>query len=246
VRRSNEKTPTSFTFRRKAGKLVSSNESPAPWERFPFGGRAINARSALAADMASIWEPPPPILLNTWKHHAAALRWRIRETVAAGPAALDELASNLLVIGTELMDLYLGELSPREIGERLLAQLHSDNHLSLDIYRVWIQANRGYRLLALPEDNSQWVLRLGDEAKRYVHIHPARWAPRTCRVNANGLKTAVMILAYTGIHGSDPLDVALVNLVRRDYLGLEPLGRALVGNQGIGQAINLLRNRAGD
>ena len=50
---------------------------------------------------------------------------------------------------------------------------------------------------------------------------------------------------YTGVHGGDPLDVALVNRVRAEYLGLTPLGRDLAGDQGIGQTINLLRNPDG-
>jgi hypothetical protein len=208
---------------------------------FHFGGQTINASPTPLVDAASVWEPPPPVLLNCWKHHAAALRLRIRETVAAGPAALDALARNLLVTGTELMDLYVGALSPRDIGERVLAQLRSDHRLSFDAYRAWIQGNRGYRVLPLPEDGSQWVLRLGDESERWVHVHPARWAPQTCRVKANVLKTAVMVLAYTGVHGGDPMDVALVNRVRSQYLGLTPLGRDLSGEQGIGQTITLLR-----
>jgi hypothetical protein len=184
-------------------------------------------------------------LLNTWKHHAAALRLRIREAIADGPAGLDELANNLVVIGTELMDLYLGALSPRDIGERILTQLRSDKRLSLDAFRAWIAAGRGYRLLTLADDGSEWVLRMGDEADRYVHVHPARWAPKTCRVKANVLKTAVMILAYTSLHGGDPLEVNLVNQVRRDYLALTPLGRDLTGDQGIGQIINVLSNSDG-
>jgi hypothetical protein len=39
--------------------------------------------------------------------------------------------------------------------------------------------------------------------------------------------------------------VALVNRVRRDYLGLAPLGRDLAGDQGIGQALHLLRGTDG-
>jgi hypothetical protein len=193
-------------------------------------------------DAASLWEAPHPVLLNTWKHHAAALRLRVRETIAAGAAALDVLARNLVVTGTELMDLYVGALSPRAIGEGVLAQLRSDHRLSLDVYRAWIQGNRGYRVLALPDDASQWVLRMGDETDRWVHVHPARWAPKTCRVKANVLKTAVMVLAYTGVRGGEPMDVGLVNRVRREYLELTPLGRDLAGDQGIGQTINLLRN----
>ena len=179
---------------------------------------------------------------NITPPHCAA---RIRATIAAGPTALDDLANHLVVVGTELMDLYLGDLSPRDIGKRILTQLRSDNRLSLNVYRDWIAAGLGYRMLTLADDNSQWVLRMGDEADRYVHVHPARWGPQTCRVKANVLKTAVMILAYTGVHGGDPLNVALVNQVRRDYLKLAPLGRELLSDRGIGQTINLLRNPDG-
>ncbi len=195
---------------------------------------------------ASAWEAPPPILLNTWKHHARALRQRIGDVTVAGPAALDELAQNLLVIGTALMDLYLGDLSPQAIGEGVLALLRRDNRLALAAHTAWITDGGGYRTVTLAEDGSQWVLRLGDEADRYVHVHPARWVPNTCRVKANVLKTAVMVLAYAGVHGSDPLDVALVNRVRHDYLGLAPLGRDLAGDQGIGQVLHLLRTTDGD
>jgi hypothetical protein len=205
---------------------------------------AMTAGTAPPSGDASVWEAPPPVLLNTWKHHAAALRSRVCDAVAAGAAALDGLANNLVVIGSELMDLYRGALSPRAIGDGTLTRLRSDNHLSRDAYRAWVQASGGYRMLTLADDGSRWVLRLGDAA-RYVHVHPARRAPLTCRVKANVLKTAVMVLAYSGVHGGDPLDVALVNRVRAEYLGLTPLGRELAGDQGIGQTITLLRNPAG-
>jgi hypothetical protein len=158
---------------------------------------------------------------------------------------LDALARNLVVAGTELMDLYLGALSPRQIGEAVLSRLRSDNLLSLNVYRAWLQGNRGYRVVTLPDDGSEWVLRMGDEAGRWVHVHPARWAPLTCRVKAHVLQTAVMALAYSGVHGGDPMDVALVNRVRRDYLELTPLGRDIAGDQGIGQTIRLLRDPDG-
>jgi hypothetical protein len=209
--------------------------------RLVCGERAIDDNLVPLDDPASPWEASPPVLLNTWKHHAAALRRHIRDSIAAGPAALDELAKHLVVIGTDLMDLYLGALSPRDIGERLILQLHKDHQLSLDAYRAWIADGGGFRMRTLAADGSQWVLRMGDKMDRYIHIHPARAAAQTCRLKANLLKTAVMILAYTGIHESDPLDLELVNRVRRDYLGLPPLGHELANDQGIGRTINLLR-----
>ena len=62
----------------------------------------------------------------------------------------------------------------------------------------------------------------------------------------NALKAAVMVLAFAALHGGDPLDVVLVNKVRRDYLELSPLGRDLAGDQGIGQILRLLRKTDGE
>lgn len=191
-------------------------------------------------EQGSPWDVPAPVLLNAWKHHAAALRWRIDEA-AAGPAGLQTLADAVVVIGAELMDLYTGRLSPAEIAAKVIAALEADNRLSRDAYRAWLEAGGGYRVIEFAEDASRWVLRLGDEAGRYVHVHPARWAPYTRRVRANVLKTAVLALAYARLHSGDPSERALVNRVRKEYLGLAPLGNGLAGDQGIGAVIDMLQ-----
>ncbi|HXG09010.1 MAG TPA: hypothetical protein VNK04_04410 [Gemmataceae bacterium] len=146
----------------------------------------------------------------------------------------------MVVVGTELMDLYVGRLSPAEIAAQVLAALQADNRLAPGAYRAWVEEGGGYRILTL-EDGSRWVLRLG-ETNRHVHIHPGRWSPQTRRVRANVLKTAVMVLAYVGVHGGDPMDLALVNHVRQQYLGLAPLGKDLAGDQGIGAVIDALQS----
>jgi hypothetical protein len=200
--------------------------------------RVINASTVKPADLGSPWEAPAPVLLNTWKHHAAVLSHRIRETVASGDLAA--LAVSLVVMGTELMDLYLGALSPAAIGREILDQLAADGTLSVDAFRTSVQVSDGYRLLDL-SDTSRWVLRMGDEAARYVHAHPGRYSPNTRRVRANVLKSAVMVLAYVGIHGGDPMNVPLVNDVRLTFLKLAPVGKDLSGDQGLGAMINLLQ-----
>ena len=53
-----------------------------------------------------------------------------------------------------------------------------------------------------------------------------------------GEKTAVLALAAA--RGGDPLELALVNRVRRDFLTLAPIAR-LRGEQGLGEVIDLLR-----
>jgi hypothetical protein len=188
----------------------------------------------------SAFDVPPPVLFNPWKHHAGALRRRIAEAARAGPEGLAALAPQLLVIGTELMDLYTGALSPADIGAGVIAQLRADERLDPDVYRRWLGENRGYRVLTLPEDASAWVLRFGEDGGRYVHVHPGRWTPHTRRVRANVLKTAVMVLAQAAVSGADPLDMAIINRARREYLGLSPVP-ALADEGGLGAVIEELR-----
>jgi hypothetical protein len=185
-------------------------------------------------------EVPPPVLFNTWKHHAGALRQRVEEVARAGPAALPELAERLVVMGTELMDLYTGAFSPTEVAEKVVAALRAAGRLEPDAYRAWLQESGGYAVIELAEDRSRWVLRQGAEGERYVHVHPARWAPQTRRVRANVLKTAVMVLACAAVHGGEPLDVRLVNAARTKYLGLSKV-RALADDQGLSAVIDVLR-----
>jgi hypothetical protein len=189
---------------------------------------------------APAFDVPPPVLFNAWKHHAGALRRRIAEGANAGPEGLAPLAPQLLVIGTELMDLYTGDLSPAEIGAGVVACLRQEGRLDAEVYRPWLEEDGGYRVLTLPADGSAWVLRFGEEGGRYVHVHPGRWTPHTRRVRANVLKTAVMALAHAAAFGADPLDVALINRVRREHLGLAPVP-ALADEGGLGAVIEVLR-----
>lgn len=182
---------------------------------------------------------PCPVLFNTWKHHAAFLRSRIGEYASRGETALAELAAELLVVGTTQMDLYVGSNAPAEIAAEILEQLDRDGVLEPEAYRAWIEQGAGYRVVTTA-DGCNWVLRQGEEGGRHVHVHPGRWAPQTRRVRANVLKTAVLVLAAA--RDGDPLELALINRVRRDFLGLAPLGR-LRGEQGLGEVIDLLRLR---
>src|SRR5262249_35743156 len=175
------------------GLYTTAQGRAAPWgetRTWEYWRSLINARTLQAADAGPLLEVPAPVLFNTWKHHADALRWRIQEAVGAGPAGLDRLAGHVVVLGTKLMDFYTGRLWPAEVCDRVLARLRADGRLGLPAYREWVEAEGGYRVLTLPEDDSRWVLRVGDEADRYVHLHPGRWSPATLRVRANLLKTA--------------------------------------------------------
>jgi len=182
---------------------------------------------------------PAPILLNVWKHHAGAIRHQITAVIRAGTDSLSRLTAELRVIGTDLMDLYTGTLSPAAIATDLLRQLSSEIEVEPAAYRRWLEGAGGFRLLTMDQDQSRWVLRLGESRERFVHIHPGRGSPQTRRVRANVLRTAILVLAHAGIVGSDPLDVKLIDAVRRE-LDLPPVGR-LATDRGLTEVIQLLR-----
>jgi hypothetical protein len=54
---------------------------------------------------------PPPVLFNSWKHHAGWVRGRIAAAVR-GEVGLIEFAAGVMVTGTKLMDFYTGSLTP--------------------------------------------------------------------------------------------------------------------------------------
>src|SRR5688500_4313005 len=137
-------------------------------------------------------EIPKPVLFNTWKHHAGALRRRITAVVRGGEPALAALPEQMLVLGTELMDLYTGALTPNGMAERVLGQLRDAGRLAPEVYRPWVEEGGGYRTLTFAEDQTCWVLRAAADPDRYVHLHPGRWTPETRRVRANVTKTALM------------------------------------------------------
>src|SRR5262249_41050049 len=93
-----------------------------------------------------------PVLFNIWKHHAAALRRRI--AICGDDADLSALAKRIVVIGSELMDLYTGDLSPGTIADKVIASLQEGTRLALESYRPWIAAAGGYRTVTFPEDES--------------------------------------------------------------------------------------------
>jgi hypothetical protein len=193
------------------------------------------------ADLGTRLEVPAPVLFNTFKHHAGALRVRIRQAIARGEPALLDLVGETVVMGSKLMDLYTGVLWPGEIAERVLAHLATAGVLDQAAFRSWLAGQGEYAVVTLPDDQSNWVLRLGDETERYIHLHPGRWSPASVRVRANVIKTAFFVLIHAGIHGEDPMDRAVINLVRREYLNLSPVGRDPEGELGLGSVIEILR-----
>lgn len=181
---------------------------------------------------------PPPVLFNTWKHHAAWVRSRIAEAASGRDVGLTELADEVVVTGTKLMDFYTGELSPWAVAERVLDQLQAAGLSEFEPFERWVHDARGYRMVTLPDDGSRWVLRLG-EGERYLHLHTARYSPHSLRVPGVSLKTAIVANALAITRGQRVADLATVNDARRTFLGLPPVAK-LTTDGGLGEVLNLL------
>ena len=183
---------------------------------------------------------PMPINFNCWKHHAGFIKQQIDSVREI--KELDELKAYLLRIGESQMDLYFGENSPINISEQILGYTHSKKILSSKQYQDWLYKDeRAYQLVEL-KDKSIWTLRLGDDAERYVHIHPGRYSPNTIRVKATTLKTAIFLICFEQLGDIKSFETATLNDIRKKYLNEPPL-KSFSKASGLGRLIHLFRNK---
>ncbi|HEY7751933.1 MAG TPA: hypothetical protein VH917_06540 [Ignavibacteriaceae bacterium] len=177
-----------------------------------------------------------PIRLNCWKHHAGFI---LKQAATANSESdLIDLKEKLLVIGESQMDLYLGNYSPGSISGLIIEKLKKKNLVDYNQYQRWLQKdNSGYKLVTLP-DKSKWTLRLGNDLKRFIHIHTARNSPLTKRVKAAILKTTICFLAWRKFNPEENLKLDVINMLRMNYVSAPPL-KSLSRSTGIEKLIKL-------
>ena len=160
-----------------------------------------------------------PFTFNQLKHHIATIKQFIQEF----DQPMDDLSLALSCIGHAKMDLYVGQKSCTTIFEEILSCLKKEGILEQTNYKKWLQANDDYRQITL-SDNSVWILRLGEDEKNYIHLHPGKKSPHTLRIKANTLKTAIAIMLHEK-DNTDPVDLDTLNQLRSKYLDLSPVHR---------------------
>jgi len=181
---------------------------------------------------------PLPVTFNCWKHHAGFIK---NQTVVLqkNKVSKEEFLKLLLVIGESQMDLYLGKLSPKQIANEVISSVINSNAKGHNSYTRWLLEDRqSYKQIKL-SDKSIWTLRLGNEKKRYIHIHPGRYSPHTIRVKAVTLKTTIAIKVL--VEGSESVlpDLNSINEVRKSFLKLPPL-KLISLSSGVGKFLNIL------
>ncbi|RKY90147.1 MAG: hypothetical protein DRQ13_12995 [Ignavibacteriae bacterium] len=174
--------------------------------------------------------------LNCWKHHAGFIAKQIKQI--KNEEGLKNISSILLKIGESQMDLYLGKLTPFELTEITKKFLKKNIVFKYESYKQWLLSeDKEYRLITLP-DKSIWTLRMGNQRKNYVHIHPGRYSLHTIRVRALTLKTAICVMAYLNIHKNFSLNLKLVNNVRKEFLNAAPV-KSLSSTSGLRRLLNV-------
>lgn len=160
----------------------------------------------------------PPVTFNPHKHHLGFLKKQIK-TWHTLP--WEEVEKELLLIGTNLSDLYCGALSVEEICRQGLQFAFQQNLTSTQKLKNWLSPKE-FRKTTF-SDGSEWVIKQGHNSESYLHIHPAKNSLFTVRVRGTTLKTVVALKITATQKKDERLTLQQVNRIRREKLALSPI-----------------------
>lgn len=163
-------------------------------------------------------DPLKPIAFNPWKHHKNYVCEQIELVKKQGDTSILAVFAS---IGGTLLDFYIGDLDVETITTEILQILGSQNAAEYDGYVQWLGIPGSTHKSLLVSDGSRWVLRLGHKPDFFIHIHPGRYSPLTCRCRPTTLVTAI---AYRYLFGFDDEGVDLERLNKaRAFANLSPV-----------------------
>lgn len=174
-----------------------------------------------------------PVRFNPFKHHRNYIL-----------SILDGTAPEVIIglldpVCNNYIDIYTGIMTPEEICNAVVNFLKSNEVFQSDDFTRWVGSKNGYRQITL-EDRSEWIVRKGDDVKRYIHIHPTRTGPFTIRLKGSSLKTIYMLKTR---FADFPESLSLENVNRtRIQIGLSPV-KKLDRNKGILKCYEIFFNQ---
>lgn len=149
------------------------------------------------------------------------------------------MGHTLRSIGQSQLDFYTGAMPPLQIAQEVISYLQQHSLLAPEAFYNYLASGGGHYQTITLTDGTDWVLRWGVVAERYVHLHPARYAAQTIRIKAVSLKTAIAT-TVAAAQTNYSIDLELVNKVRAEWLQLPPL-TVLTPTEGAGKLIALLQ-----
>jgi len=147
---------------------------------------------------------PFPVLFNPFKHH----RNFVLETLKTQD--MDRITLLLEAVCNNYIDIYTGDLTPRDIGHEITGILEKSQLLQKTDFDRTI--GNGYLQVEL-KDQSEWIVRKSDNPERYVHVHPARTGSLVIRFKGSTLKTIYMLKACSAASEDLP-SLEKVNRIR--------------------------------
>jgi DNA-binding ferritin-like protein (Dps family) len=180
---------------------------------------------------------PEPLMFNPLKHYLPFIRDYIdNKTEAEKYPGSKAFIKELKHLGTCVMDIYTGELSPGKIFKEIADFLERNGISSREQYKKWAGTDfNNFRIIPL-SDGSQWTLKYYEHETRYVHIFPARSSRYTFRVKANTLKSAIL---YQVLIGKDYVSEDDLNKTR-GLAGLSPV-KDVADTEAVTEMIEILR-----
>jgi|WetSurMetagenome_2_1015567.scaffolds.fasta_scaffold84639_2 hypothetical protein len=173
---------------------------------------------------------PGPISFNPFKHH----RNYIMELL--DNLTQPELKTLLLSVNDNYIDIYTGHLSTEAICLAVLAFLEENMVPDEIAFKNWIAASGGYRLVKL-KDQSEWIIRKGNEKEKFIHLHPAKTGSHSIRFKGSTLKTIYQLkIGFPEKFYTPSLE--LINRARIE-IGLSPI-KKLEPGKGILKCYELL------
>lgn len=163
------------------------------------------------------------IRFNALKHHHGYFSSRLE---LWKKYTWDQVAQEIQELGSNQFDVYTGLLSPEEIVTQTAVHLSQHGIRSKETLENWLGRN-SYHTLTL-SDGSKWVVRLGEDPARYIHLHPGRQQSLVVRIKASHLKTAVALNMEpeNASTAENEHATTLINRIRTALLGLSPVRSA--------------------
>lgn len=165
---------------------------------------------------------PVPYTFNIIKHYLTGARELCRKA-AKSKEQEHQFLEEMNKTGSNLLDVYTGNLELQDITKDISGQLKKLNAYSREGLNKHLK-NKEYIVLKII-DESHWIVRIGNDENRYIHIHPGRTGKHVKRFHSNAWKTALFMFYLKMAYNHEINTLEDINQIRVSHLQLSPMKR---------------------
>lgn len=161
---------------------------------------------------------PMPFLMNGLKHHLNLIKQYL-PVMKQMPE--DDFLHTLKKTGNSVTDFYYGDLNIGTICDEIKMKLIRLNAFEKEAYHQWIREQDLYFCFRI-SDNSDWLMRRGENEHRYIHIHPGKYSQQTRRIKSRSLRISLAMIYFSKTQ-QDLFSLDFLNKIREEKLNLPPV-----------------------